>query len=195
VNSLQQQLAQAQRELQQNTRLRMGVWLIVIIGLVYLALVQSDRLTEAYNEFADQLQQLDRVESVQTGSDWADELAAEKALAEDLSGELWKAESQGLAQASLQASLDNIISDLNLGNARIRSGVMQPAAELPDVWQIQAQLEGRYRAGAELQLLYAIATHPEKLTIDRLDLSRQNSRLVVLVSAYFVGITADDEEE
>ena len=195
MNSLQQQLAQAQRELQQNTRLRMGVWLIVIIGLVYLALVQSDRLTEAYNEFADQLQQLDRVESVQTGSDWADELAAEKALAEDLSGELWKAESQGLAQASLQASLDNIISDLNLGNARIRSGVMQPAAELPDVWQIQAQLEGRYRAGAELQLLYAIATHPEKLTIDRLDLSRQNSRLVVLVSAYFVGITADDEEE
>jgi hypothetical protein len=194
VNNLQQQIAQAKRELQQNTRLRMGVWLILMIGLTYLALVQSDRLADAHSEFADQVQQLDRIKSVKSGSDWTDALAAEEARAENLATVLWKAESKGLAQASLQASIDNIISGLDLSNARIRSGVMQPAAEIPDVWQIQLQLDGRYRPGAELQLLYAIATHPEKLIIDRLDLSRQNSRLAVLVSAYFIGITTDERE-
>ena len=47
---------------------------------------------------------------------------------------------------------------------------------------------------AEVRALHALATHPKKLVVDRLDLrrrGRQNSHLVLILSAYFVGVNAE----
>ena len=195
MTSINDQLNQARTELQQNVRLRVGLWLILLIGLSYLSLVQSDRMALVQLDYEGQMEQLQKAQALQigtaAGTGWSDQLSTQKTVAEELSGAFWEAETQGLAQASLQARLGEMIADLDINNSRIRSGVMQPVADMPGVWQIQAQLDGSYRLGAELQLLYAIARHPNKLVIDRLDLSRQNSRMLVLVSAYFVGIAPD----
>lgn len=191
MSGISVQLEQARAELRQNARLRAGVWLILLIGLSYVLLVQSDRLALADLEFASQVEQLRKAQALQSSSGWTEQLVTQQSVSDALAGALWEAETQGLAQASLQAALNEMIAGLEIRNGRIRSGVMQPVADMPGVWQIQVQLDGSYRLGAELQLLYAIARYPNKLVIDRLDLSRQNSRLLVLVSAYFVGITAD----
>ena len=84
---------------------------------------------------------------------------------------------------------------LELRNARIRSGVSQPVPDLPGIWRVQSRLDAAYPPGVELQALHAMATYPKKLVVDRLDLRRrkgQDSRLALILSAYFVGV---EEEE
>ena len=39
--------------------------------------------------------------------------------------------------------------------------------------------------------LHAFATHPKKLVVDRLDISQTQSRVNILVSAYFVGLAPE----
>lgn len=193
MSSLTRQLEQARAELQQNTRLRLGVWLILIIAIVYVLLVQSDRNDGARADYAGQLERLRKAQHLSGQDGWNSALSTAQERSDGLQSLFWEAETEGLAQASLQAALNEMISGLQIRNPRLRSGASQPVNNLPDVWQVQTQLEGTYRKGAELQLLYAIAQHPKQLVIDRLDLSRQNSRLLVLVSAYFVGIPPETQ--
>ena len=76
----------------------------------------------------------------------------------------------------------------------MRSGVSQPVPDLPGVWRVQTRLDAAYRGQAELQALHAIATHPNKLIVDRLDLrrrARNRAHMVLILSAYFVGVEAN----
>ena len=191
MSTLSEALAGLQAELAANTRLRLGMWLILGILLLYMVLVQSDRVIAAYSDYAGELERLTKAEAMLTQGDWSELLESERATGAMLDAEFWEAETQGLAQAGLQAAMGEVIEGLNLRNVRIRSGVSQPVEGLPGVWQIQAQLEGQYRPGVELQVLYAIATYSRKLVVDRLDLSRRNSRISLICSAYFVGIEAE----
>ena len=158
-----------------------------------MVLVQSDRVTVAYGDYAGELERLTKAEAMLTQGDWSKLLESERVTGAMLDAEFWEAETQGLAQAGLQAAMGEVIEGLNLRNVRIRSGVSQPVEGLPGVWQIQAQLDGQYRPGVELQVLYAIATYSRKLVVDRLDLSRRNSRISLICSAYFVGIEAEQD--
>ena len=65
---------------------------------------------------------------------------------------------------------------LRLDKPRIRSGVSQPVPHLPGVWRVQTRLDAAYQPGVELQVLHALATHPKKMIVDRLDLRRRSRR-------------------
>ena len=67
----------------------------------------------------------------------------------------------------------------------------QPVAHLPGIWRIQTRLDAVYSPGVELEALRALAAHPRKLIVERLELSRhdrRDARLMLIVSAYFAGV-------
>ena len=69
--------------------------------------------------------------------------------------------------------------------------------ELPEIWRVQARLDGGYRPELEPQILHALATYPKKLIVDRLDLrrrGRRDSHVALILSAYFVGVEAAQKE-
>ena len=105
-----------------------------------------------------------------------------------LTERFWHAETQGLAQAQLQAALGEIVGALEFRNPRIQSGAIRPVDHAPGLWRVQAQFNGIYAPGSELLALHAIATHPRKLVVDRLNLRSRDRRMTLIVSAYFVGI-------
>lgn len=179
-------------ELAANNRLRLGAWSIAFILLVFLALLQRDRMAVAYEGYAAAADRMARAQRILGGHDWSAAFAAERQRNERLTALFWRADTQGLAQASLQAALTEMLGRLEFRNPRIRSGVSEPVPEAPGLWRIQAQVNASYRQGAELQLLHQLATHPRKLTVDRLDIVPQNSRLLLIVSAYFTGVAEDD---
>ena len=80
---------------------------------------------------------------------------------------------------------------LDLRNVRIRAGLTRAVPELPGVCQVQARFRSTYRDGDELRLLYALATFDRKLVADRLQLTDRTSAVTVIVSAYFIGLTAE----
>ncbi|MDD9997445.1 MAG: hypothetical protein OXQ89_06825, partial [Rhodospirillaceae bacterium] len=176
-------------------RLRAGVWLIAAVVLFYVALVQSDRVTAAYEEFAAEAGRLARAEGLLEREDWPQLLEAERAANQALEAAFWKADTEGLAQAQLQAALAGIAGRLDLREVRIQPGLIQPVPEVQGVWRVQAQFSASYDSGAQLQVLYALATHPNKLVVDRLDMVRGRARLVAILSAYFVGLDVEAGSE
>lgn len=193
MNGLKAAWERVRSELAANLRLRLGAWAVAFIVLFYAVLVQGDRVGAAYDEYADGADRFARAERLRGQGEWSELLAAEQERNEQLSALFWEAETQGLAEASLQAALQELLRPLEFRNMRIQSGVSQPVPDVPGLWQIQAQVNAGYRQGAELQLLHKIATHPRKLVVNRLDLVPQNRRLLLIVSAYFTGIPPASE--
>jgi len=175
-------------ELKQNFRLRMGLWLIGLIVLFYLALVQSVRVDDAHSAFVQQAERLDRAEILLGQDDWVSRAEAENAAFVELSARLWQAETLGLAQANLQGALSAITQTLNLRNSRMRSGTAQVVEGVDGLWQIQVQLDARYELGDELGLLYQLAQSPKLMIVERLDLQPNTRRLSLIVSGYFTGL-------
>ena len=178
-------------ELATNTRLRLGIWLVFGIVLGYCILVQSERLAAVHSDYAAEIDALMKAKVLLRRRDWPELLEAERGTHREIESKFWLARTEGLAQAKLQTALSEIVERLALRNPQIRSGVTQPVPGLPGVWRVQTRLNAAYRPGIELNVLHALATHPKKLVVDRLDLSpneRDDSRLMLILSAYFVGL-------
>ena len=197
MSALHQALRPLAAELAGNARLRWGVWLILGIVLLYCVLVQSDRVAAVHDEYAAEADRLAKAEILLQRQDWPDLLESERTTHRALKAVFWEAKTEGLAQAKLQGALTGAVEGLALLKPRIRSGVSQPVPDLPGIWRVQTRLDAAYRPGVELQVLHALATHPKKLIVDRLDLrqrSRRDSYLSLILSAYFVGVEAEQAE-
>ena len=197
MSALHQALRPLAAELAGNARLRWGVWLILGIVLLYCVLVQSDRVAAVHDDYAAEADRLAKAEILLQRQDWPELLEAERKTHRALKAVFWEAKTEGLAQAKLQGALTGAVEGLALRKPRIRSGVSQPVPDLPGIWRVQTRLDATYRPGVELQVLHALATHPKKLIVDRLELrrrGRQNSSLKLILSAYFVGVEAEQAQ-
>ena len=193
MNALKALWRQLRAELSANHRLRLGVWGIAFTLLLFLTLLQGDRLVAAYEGYAGAADRLARAERLLEGHDWTAAKDLEQQRNAQLAAAFWRAETQGVAEASLQAALTQLLASLEFYNVRIRPGVSQPVPDVPGLWQIQAQVNAGYRKGAELQLLYALANSEKKIIVDRMDMVSQDAGLLLIVSAYFTGIAEDPQ--
>lgn len=184
-------LAPLRDEFSNNPRVRFGVWCVLAIVLVYWVLVRADDLGAARAEYAREVARLERAQDARKDENWPLLLETEQRAGEDLAADFWQAETEGVAQARMLAALTELAGEIELRNARIQPGAIQPVADVPDVWRVQARLTARYSDGAELRLIHALATHPKKLVVDRLGINQSGSRVNILVSAYFVGLAPE----
>ena len=198
MNALGQGLAPLAAEFAGNARLRWGVWLMLGIALFYCILVQSDRVAVVHDDYVAETEHMVKAETIlRDRQDWPQLLEAERETYRERVAGFWQAETTGLAQAKLQAALADVIDGFDLRKPRIRSGGSQPVPGLPEVWRVQARLDGGYRPELEPQVLHALATYPKKLIVDRLDLRRRGGRdshVALILSAYFVGVEAGQKE-
>ena len=191
MSAWRQALARMRAELEANPRLRLGVWLIGGLLLVFGLSHQSDRLADATTAYAEETRLLAGAQTALARQDWPQLRAAAQTVNTELAPRFWQADTEGLAQAQLQQALREVAERLNLRNTQIRAGLTRAVPDLPGVCLVQARFRSTYRAGGELRLLYALATFDRKLVADRLELSRRNSAVTVIVSAYFIGLTAE----
>ncbi|MDE0174797.1 MAG: hypothetical protein OYH76_21975 [Defluviicoccus sp.] len=182
------------QELAANARLRWGIWLILALLLGHGIVLQSDRLAAVRGDYHAAAEHVRKAASVLHQPDVTALLDSEREINRKIRSTFWQAETEGLAQAKLQAALDGMLGRLGLKDARFRSASVQPVSKLPGVWRTQVRLDATFPPGSELRIVHALATHPEKLVVDRLDLRRHGpdgSYLVLIVSSYFVGLKTE----
>lgn len=180
---------QARAELAANPRLRLGVWVIVaILGGYFAFVVQADRVDAASAAFASADATLTRGRNLLERQDWAGRLAASRAVEADLQDRFWQAPNEGIAQAHLRTTVDDLTAGLALGLPRVDLGASRPVPDAPGLWQVQARLVGQAVGPSALRLLHRIASHPQKLVVERLDLTRRqrSMRVEILLSGYFL---------
>ena len=176
-------------ELAANPRLRLGVWIIVAILAGYVAFViQADRVDAASAEYASADSRLVRGRDLLTRQDWADRLSTARAIETDLQGRFWHAPNEGIAQASLRSAIDGLTARIHLSQPSIALGSSRPVADAQGLWRVQVRIVAQGIGPATLRLLHRIASHPRKLVVERLDLTRDRGsmRIELLLSAYFL---------
>ena len=185
-------------ELAANARLRWGIQIVLALLLCYVILLQSDRLAAVRSDYDARIERLNEAETLLGQQDGPALLQAERETHREIRSMLWQAETEGLAQAKLQSALAGLFTNLGLKNIHFRSGSSQPVPHLPEVRRVQIRLDSDYRPGLELRIVHDLATHPEKLFVDRLDLKRHGrdeAYLVLVVSSYFVEMTPVSSEQ
>ena len=179
-------------ELAGNARLRLGVYAVLLLLLLYWLLARSPALTQAGADHAAAAERLDRAEALLAAAEWQPRLAAARSANAALDTRFWDAETAAQAQAQLRKALADAAASAGVREPRLQSGVGQPVPDAPGLWRAQVRLSGIYDGGSELRLLHALATHRRKIVVDRLDLTPgRSARLLLLASAYFVGIQGE----
>ena len=182
-------------DLAANARLRWGIRLIFGLLVGYVILLQTERLAAVRHDHNAEIERLRKAESLVDQQDGLDLLNAERENHRKIRSMFWQAETEGLAQAKLQAALAQLLGNLGLINIHFRSGSGQSVPDLPGVRRIQIRMDANYRPGLEPRILHALATHPKKLIVNRLDLkhhSKSEAYLVLIVSSFFVGLTTEE---
>lgn len=173
-------------EIRHNTRLRLGLWLILTIVLSYSVLLLSDQETALLAEYQAAATRLQQVEQVIAQPQWPQRAQAMREQLVRLESTLWQANTEGLAQASLQSWLENQARVLQVQSPTVR---VDPPIDLPELsaWQVKAQLEGDFEQAKLYDLLLAIAQAPQQLVIERLEASQlsRTPRFQMIVVAYF----------
>lgn len=152
--------------------------LVPAIALLYATLVVRDALATAATERAPLLQRAARLRAVTAEHDWAQRIASEQALLEQLDNGLWRAETPELAAADLQTVLQRV-ANTHLAWNRLKLAPAEPVAAIAG-WRITADLSGKLKADDPLALLQELASHRPGMRIDLLEVSRLRAQTITL---------------
>ena len=187
--ALDRALARAAAEFAGNPRLRLGGYVALALLLAYWVLVRSTDLAAAGADHAAAVERLQRAEALLAAQDWRQRLTAAAAADAALEARFRTAQTPAQAQAQLRKALADIAAEAGVRDPRLQPGIGQPVPAAAGLWRAQVRLAGGYPSGGELRLLHALAVREEKIVVDRLDLTPgRNNRLLLLASAYFVGV-------
>ncbi|MEN9460212.1 MAG: hypothetical protein RIS84_232 [Pseudomonadota bacterium] len=173
-------------ELRNNTRLRLGIWLILAIVLGYSLLVMDDYRKQLATEHQTLAERLDKLETLVKQTVWTERATAAHALQVQVESKLWVANSKGLAQANVQAWLDSQLKVLKVAEPRLKVEAAVENSQHRNLWQVSGQIDGIFTPASMEQFLLNIATHPQWILVERLEIRQgQPSRFTMVVTAYF----------
>jgi len=179
-------LDQLLKELRKNTRLRLGIWLIIAILMGYAFTLVDDyhaKLVQNYNGALSQLRQLQTI-ALQT--QWDDRALQANQLRTHLEAQLWQAETKGLAQAVFQTWLQQKIQQAHIQSPGVRIDAMVEVPHFPDLWQVSAMVIADFVPENLQSLLLEIAKNPRLVVTERLDIHKAGKlKFTLIIRAYF----------
>jgi len=185
---MSQAFSQLLTELRQNTRLRMGIWAIIVILLSYTSLWLKDYNIEIQQQYREAVTQLNRLRAVANQTQWTQRAIQAQRLRNQLEAQLWQAETKGLAQAVFQKWVNAQLTKIKI-EGRINLKV-KPAVEVKlinHLWQVTADLTANVEPHKLIALIAAVTKHPQLTVIERLNIQKikDKTRFSLLITAYF----------
>ena len=177
---------QVREQVGQNTRLRMGVWLVLLVIILQPLWLLQDARASLELELVSALQKEAKVMRTASERAWLDRAEQAQAITEELTAKLADAATPGEAKASLQQWLVNWSSELALADAQISLDEPASLDSLPGHLRVSAQLNTRFSESGLYRLLEKIEKHQAKIIVERVDIDqRQKPRMRLYIVAYF----------
>jgi hypothetical protein len=179
------------KELQENMRLRLGIWGVSAILLSYPLLLLRDYEHSLALAHGSALEQLHRLRDISAQDAWAEQAERARALRVQAEDKLWRADSRGLAQATLQSWLQAQLKIAGIEKPRVTVESTIDAG--PGLWKVSAKCDAPFEAAKLELLLKILATHPQWLVVERLETRMSHSpQFSLLLSAYFHALSEGD---
>ncbi len=173
-------------EIRQNLRLRLGLWFVLGIILSYCLLLLYDEEAELISEYQKAILRLQQIQQVIAQPEWIQHRQVINNQLIQLESKLWQANTEGLAQANLQAWLETQAKSLKIKSFNIKIDPVIKLSELA-IWQLKAQLEGDFEQTSFYDLLLTLDKSQQWLIVERLDISTQSKKphFQMNITAYF----------
>lgn len=181
-------LSESVIQFRENPRLRMGVWIIAVILLVYGYSLMTDYRTALEEVFRQEMQHNQRLQRIAEQQYWPEQAEQARARLVQLQAGLWRADSRGLAQADIQGRLNQQLRQLKLENIKYDVEAVKDVPGVRDVWQVSVALKGIVQRSQLIELLKQIELNDRLVVIRQLDIKRGNSgsRISMVITAYFL---------
>lgn len=169
MNNVWQQL---QEQWRSNPRLRMLLAAVAAILLFSVLQNLHQARQDARMEAQKQWQRLGDVQQLSAVEYWAERAEQGQEIVESLHSHIWKASSEGQAQAQLRDVLQRYLKEQGLDVTRMN--VTAVPSDSVDLLQIRAEISGTYVPGAWQDFVYRVLEHRPKVLIEHDSVNRAN---------------------
>ena len=176
-------------ELSTNRRAAWGVIAIAVLLAAYGLVGLRDATQRAEAAYQAEAVMMQRIAAIARERDWPQRESASAALRASLQQRLWTADSEGLAQANLQAWISGIGREVGLPMFDIRITAAKLANMPPDLREITATISAQPSEPALIALLERLARAPHLTTVSRLHVREQPGPMLELVLVGYARIT------
>lgn len=180
-------LTSLRSQLAGNSRLRIGLWIVAtVLALQCIWLIQDGRKA-LRDDIQRSTQQLSRVEQLLREKDWTQRRDTVRQQLVESEAQIWNAPSRGVAQATLQAWLDEQARGAGLDEVKVRVEIARPEDRAADLLTVGAEMDGRFNANALIQFLSVLSRHPQRVIVERLDVidGQRSPRFAMTVRVWF----------
>lgn len=173
-------------ELKQNTRLRIGVWLIVAILAGYGLLLMDEQRQSLRQDHAAKLEHFARLQGVVSQTQWTERMQQLNQMKLLFEENFWRANTKGLAEADVQNWLNERTQLVKLKNASVNVENAVDMPKLPNLWMVSAEVRALFTPESFQHFLYTLYFN-KWLVIERVSASNRgaNSRFTLALRIYF----------
>jgi hypothetical protein len=174
-------------EIADNFRLRIGLWSVLGIFLVWVSLVWSDVNAMLYQSIKEQQQVYVRLQDIEGEDIWQGRLSEVQAKVSQLETKLWSADSEGLAKAKIQSELATLTKPSGVEKQVIKVGSPQLLEDFQGVSRVRARVGVTLQSDELHTLLNNLDSSEKLLVVDQLNFKfiRGKWNIELMVSAFF----------
>lgn len=173
-------------EVRTNARLRLGLYAIAFIFLIYLVLSLSGARVALRASYVGAVQRYADVERIAGEHYWPGRASDAKAMLVKWEQQLWHAGSPGLAQADFQAWLNQLAGALKLNRPRVDTQSAAAVSGHSGIWSETGSIEAGFDPRALAQVLAVAEGHRPRVQVVYLHVQPGRlNRMRVRLQAYF----------
>lgn len=185
-------------KVQDNPRLRLGVFLIIGMFWLYGLLVLRDESRLAATEYQTVAKKVVRLQAEAKQTEWATRVEPVLALQLDLESRMWREGTIGLAQATFQDWLNQAVQQSNLVRAVVsvaaqednaqekNTAVKTLSAPNPDIWKVSAKIGFDFTPKGLYALIGRLEGNDKQIIVESLVVRTTPSpRADMVLVAYF----------
>jgi len=182
-------------EVRGSLRLRLGVFLVVAILLVWVSLVLGD-LRKGWHQELDLTHfELIDMQNIEDKSFWQIKLDQQVNLARQTGTSIWQGRSPSQIAASLQSTLYGMAAEHNILAPEIRTSTHERIFRDQELFRVKASIKGYYRGNDVVVLLNDIETHSPAIAVEAISIKttpreRVNNRFDLILVVYFETVGA-----
>lgn len=182
---ISQQAEAIQSELKSDARLRVGVWLILLILTLQPIWFLQDYRLEKTKELDGLLTQEAKIRRTTSENLWQERAILSNQALIDLEKKIPSASSMGIAKATMQSMISALLEEVGAQTSRID---LQDPIETPlaGIYSVSVSVQLRFDEGTLLNILKSLETKEQGLVVERLEISKlQSGRALLFITAYF----------
>ncbi len=159
-------------QLRENHRLRLGVWLILLVLVFYLALLLQDLNSDMQSQYQDYANKLHRLEEVADEQKWRERSQAAKNFWTDELKKIPIIESQGMAIAGVENRLRSMLPSIGTTKPQLKIDQFRAITNPPGIMQLTAKIDGAFVPQHFIPLLYDLEEMEQKGKVAELRITR-----------------------